>query len=193
MKKNFWSWVPTDRPWALYPLKANSHSACLNILAQPLPSHSRHALEPPPPSLPLLSLSPPLSPFNPNAAPSPSVDWEPQLTRSALWVGGWDAGAGREREREREGERGGESPIVGLDSTLSSLEHPLMGGAHWQSRILIWLCKCLLQKAMRCNPHPVVGRQSEEEGRKDGRTEGRTDGRKESRQQECGWLDSWEN
>lgn len=37
-------------------------------------------------------------------------------------MGGWDAGAGL-----LEGERGGESSIVGLDSTLSPLEHPLMG------------------------------------------------------------------
>lgn len=36
-------------------------------------------------------------------------------------------------------DRGGESSIVGLDSTLSPLEHPLMeaGGAHRQSCILI--------------------------------------------------------
>lgn len=67
-------------------------------------------------------------------------------------------------------------------------QHPLSsgapsdGGAHWQSRILIWLCKCLLQKAMRCNPYPVVETQSEEGGRK------------ERKQQECregrvgGWI-----
>lgn len=114
MKKNFWSWVPTDRPWALYPLKANSHSACLNISAQPLPSHSHHALEPLllPLHLPLaLSLT----------LPSPSI--ELRSCRPAARVGGW-VGC-----RCRAGwiVRGGESSIVGLDSTLSPLEHPLMG------------------------------------------------------------------
>lgn len=41
---------------------------------------------------------------------------------AATRVAGWDAGAGG-----LEGERGGELSIVGLDSTLSPLEHPLMG------------------------------------------------------------------
>lgn len=80
-----------------------------------------------------------------------------------------------------ERERGGESFIVGLDSTLSPLEHPLMGKPT-DNHILIWLCKYLLQKAIRCNPYPVVERRS-----KDG-------GRKERKQQECreermdGWI-----
>ncbi len=58
-------------------------------------------------------------------------------------------------------------------------QHPLSsgapsdGGVHWQSRILIWLCKYLLQKATRCNPYPVVERQSKE------------DRGKERKQQEC--------
>lgn len=115
MKKNFRSWVPTDRPWALYPLKANSHSACLNILLNPCPPTLLVGLNAPSFfafrsfSLPLLiSLSPSLMAVNVNG----------RRGRTAAW----DAGAGWV-----EGETGGEAAIVGLDSTLSPLEHPLMG------------------------------------------------------------------
>lgn len=61
------------RPWALYPLKANSHSACLNILLNPCP------LRPPPPS----------SPFQ---SPSPLHDCKPKRerpSRSACSPNGW--------------------------------------------------------------------------------------------------------
>lgn len=133
MKKNFWSWVPTDRPWALYPLKANSHSACLNISAQPLPSHS-----------------------NPSSSCTLSRVIPFDCVRPTARVGGMQVQAGREREVS----------IVGLDRTLSPLEHPLMGGVLWQSCVLIWLCKCLLQKAIRCNPYPTVERQGKREGSK---------------------------
>lgn len=107
MKKNFRSWVPTDRPWALYPLKANSHSACLNILLNPCPPTPLMGLNTPSSfAFRFLSLS--LSLQNVNGC------WD----RTA----GWDAGASWV-----EGDRGGEAGIVGLDSTLSPLEHPLMG------------------------------------------------------------------
>lgn len=136
--------MPTDRPWALYPFKANSHSACLNILLNPppLPSHSHHTLHRPPFSssssgFPLsLSLAAPWLRVQTRKSP----DRVGRVQVQAGWKGG----------------RGGEPSIVGLDSALSPLEHPLMGEARWQSRILIWLCKCLLQKAIRCNPYPVV-------------------------------------
>lgn len=64
-------------------------------------------------------------------------------------------------------------------------QHPLSsgapsdGGAHWQSHILIWLCKCLLQKALRCNPLPCGGKTEQ--------------GRKKWKQQECKqeMVDCW--
>ncbi|KAK5870835.1 hypothetical protein PBY51_003748 [Eleginops maclovinus] len=58
--------------------------------------------------------------LSPSMAARPSVHY--RHGRPATRVAGWDAGAGG-----LEGERGGESSIVGLDSTLSPLEHPLMG------------------------------------------------------------------
>lgn len=150
MKKNFWSWVPTDRPWALYPLKANSHSACLNNSAQPLPSHSRLALKHPPPS-PFLSLSltPPL--LQAQSWTAAAADLQPGWVgcRCSL-VGGW--------------ERRGVFHCWAGQQPLSS-GAPTDGGAHWQSHILIWLCKYLLQKAIRCNPNSVVERQIKEAGR----------------------------
>lgn len=168
MKKNFWSWVPTDRPWALYPLKANSHSACLNISAQPLPSHSRHALEPPS-----------FLPF-PLALPHPLHGCKSKrgLTLRPTWSpDGW---VGCRCRLVRGWERRGVIHCWPGQHPLSS-GAPSDGGAYWQSRILIWLCKCLLQKAIRCNPYSVVERQSEE------------DGRKERMQQECreGRGDGW--
>lgn len=154
MKKNFWSWVPTDRPWALYPLKANSHSACLNISAQPLPSHSRHALElpplQPPPPPPFLSLSITPTRLRAQTCTAAAADLQPGWVgcRCRL-VGGW--------------ERRGVLHCWAGQHPLSS-GAPTDGGAHWQSHILIWLCKYLLQKAIRCIPYPVVGRQSKGEG-----------------------------
>lgn len=152
MKKNFWSWVPTDRPWALYPLKANSHSACLNIVAQPLPSHSLHSLPLPPPPFPSHSSSI-LAQLHVLAVPG-CRSW-PAVGRGLV--------DGMQVQDWLQGERGGECFIVELDNTLSPLEHPLMGEST-DNRILIWLCKCLLQKAIRCNPYPVVRRQ--EQGRR---------------------------
>lgn len=83
--------------------------------------------------------------------------------RPTCSLGGWVLGMQVQSWLERE--RGGESFIVGLDSTLSPLEHPLMGKPT-DNHILIWLCKYLLQKAIRCNPYPVVERQSKGGGRK---------------------------
>lgn len=80
----------------------------------------------------------------------------------------WDAGAELVGAWERRGVLhcwAGQHPL--------SSGAPCDGEAHWQSHILIWLCKYLLQKAIRCNPYPVVERQS------------RAGGRKERKQQEC--------
>lgn len=95
------------RPWALYPLKANSHSACLNILLNPCP------------------LSPP--PSTPFQSPSPLHDCKPQ-TWTAVQVGLQPERLGRMQVQAGWIVRDeGESSIVVLDSTLSPLEHPPLG------------------------------------------------------------------
>lgn len=68
----------------------------------------RHALKhlPPPPSFFFFSSA------------SPSVRTDAAADLQPGWVGGMQVQAG---------ERGGEPSIVGLDSTLSPLEHPRMG------------------------------------------------------------------
>lgn len=151
MKKNFWSWVPTDRPWALYPLKANSHSACLNISAQPpaLPLPSRTRTPPPPPAPSSRSLS----------YPSESKHRIAKLPTCSTggWLGGMQVQGWLDSER-----RGVFHCWAGQHPLSSGA--PSDGGAHWQSHILIWLCKCLLQKALRCNPLPCGGKT--EQGRK---------------------------
>ena len=92
-------------------------------LAQPLPSHSPRGLE-----HPLLFFS--ISPTTPTPFSALSISPSFSLTAANVngrgsWTAGWDAGAGLvEGKSER---RGGEAAIVGLDSTLSPLEHPLTG------------------------------------------------------------------
>lgn len=55
----------------------------------------------------------------------------------------------------------GRLPLLGWTAP-SLLWSTLWWGTHWQSSILIWLCKCLLQKAMPCNPSSVVERRTGE-------------------------------
>jgi len=80
-------------------------------------------------------------------------------------MGGWwcrcRLGGGWEREE-------GTHPIVraGQHPLSSGAPSDRGGGARTrQSRILIWLCKYLLQKAMLCNPYPRGGERRREERR----------------------------
>lgn len=84
MKKNFRSWVPTDRPWALYPLKANSH-CMFKYLAQPLPSHSPRGFECPLLLCFSISLSVSLLSFSPSFSHT-AVNMNGRL-RSDGWLG----------------------------------------------------------------------------------------------------------
>lgn len=134
MKNNFWSWVPTDRPWALYPLKP-IHTACLNISSFPS-------------SFPISSFPPPLF-FLSIALVFPSEDREKW---AAQW--GMNAGAGSSAEW---------GPHSWLDRTLSSGALSYRA-RHWQSHILIRLCKCRFQKATHCNPNLGAARERGREG-----------------------------